>query len=193
MKTFLISGVSAIALAGMALAVPFEDADTDGNGTISLSELQAIDPAASEAEFTLYDVNLDGELDEDEYAAWRVATQGEADPLFDEPVTGDPLIDDPMADEDPVDLEEVPADPYEPSMEKSLLKADEHDEEDEDGKDEYAGDEAHGESDAEYAGGDASYDSDADADEITDELNEEQADDLEETAEEDGDGNDPWK
>lgn len=162
MKTFLISGVSALALAGMALAVPFEEADTDGDGRISFEELQAVDANTTEAEFTLYDIDLDGGLDEDEYAAWRVATQGaEPQPMFDEPMTQD----------EPIDLEEVPADPYEPSLEKSF------DEEDE--KDEYAGDH--------------DRDSDADEDEITEELNEEQADDLESDADEDGDEAEPWK
>ncbi|WP_429911847.1 hypothetical protein [Glycocaulis sp.] len=189
MKTFLISGVSALALAGMALAVPFEEADTDGDGRVSLEELQAIDPATTEAEFTLYDVDLDGGLDEDEYAAWRVATQGDAQPdPFSDPMTDDPLQDDPMADEDPVDLEEVPADPYGPSLNKSL---DEHDDKDEYGdeeRDEHA-DDAYSVPDAAFDRDDVDYDRDADEDDITDELNEEQADALEE----DGDESDPWK
>lgn len=193
MKTFLISGVSALALAGMALAVPFEEADTDGDGRVSLEEIQAIDPATTEAEFTLYDVDLDGGLDEDEYAAWRVATQGDAQPdPFADPMTDDPLADDPMADEDPVDLEEVPADPYGPSLDKSL---DEHDDKDEYGdeeRDEHA-DNAYSVPDAAFDRDDAGYDGDADADEITEELNEEQAEDLESDADEDGDESDPWK
>lgn len=193
MKTFLISGVSALALAGMALAVPFEEADTDGDGQISLSEVQAIDPATTEAEFTLYDVDLDGGLDEDEYAAWRVATQGDAQPdPFADPMTDDPLADDPLANEDPADLEDVPADPYEPSMEKSL---DDHDDKDEYGdeeRDESAADE-YSVPDAAYDRDDVDYDRDADADEITEELNEEQAEDLESDADEDGDENEPWK
>jgi len=137
MKTFLISGVSALALAGTAFAAPFEDADADGDGVVSLSEVQAIDSATSEAEFTLYDVDLDGGLDEDEYATWRVATQGEdeaaddagddadtdseepmlddadagepvvEEPMTDEPMAEDPLADDPLADDPLADSEPV--------------------------------------------------------------------------------------
>ncbi len=122
MKTFLISGVSALALAGMALAVPFEEADTNGDGQISFEELQAIDPATSEAEFTLYDVNLDGFLDEDEYAAWRVATQRDAEPApLDEPL----MTDEPLEDEFEMP-EQDDADAYEPSLQKSLTKSDDH-------------------------------------------------------------------
>lgn len=198
MKTFLISGVSALALAGMALAVPFEEADTDGDGRISLSELQAIDPDTTEAEFTLYDVDLDGGLDENEYAAWRVATQGadpeprfdepQSDEEFDEPQFDEPVIDDPMTEDEPADLEEVPADPYAPSIEKSFQE--------EEDKDEYARDEAH---DDDYSVSDAAFDrddvtdSDADEDEITEDLNEQQAEDLEYDADEDDDENEPWK
>lgn len=201
MKTFLISGVSALALAGMALAVPFEEADTDGDGQISLSEIQAIDPNTTEAEFTLYDVDLDGGLDEDEYAAWRAATQRDAEPdPFADPMTDDaddlddpfaaedPLADDPVPQEDPVDLEEVPADPYQKSFD------------DEEDKDEYADEERDAFADDEYSVPDAAFDRDdvdhdrdADEDEITEELNEEQAEDLESDADEDGDESEPWK
>lgn len=126
MKTFLISGVSAFVLAGAAMAVPFEDADTDGDGRISFEELQAVDPMVTEAEFTLYDVNLDGHLDEDEYAAWQIATQRDAEPA---------PLDEPLADE--FDMPEEPVDETEPfqpdpSLEKSLLKSDEHDEDEKD-------------------------------------------------------------
>lgn len=193
MKTFLISGVSALALASMAFAAPFEEADTDGDGRISLSEVQALDSATTEAEFTLYDVDLDGGLDEDEYAAWRVATQGDAEADYStDPVMDDPMADDPMAEEDPVELEDVPADPYEPSAEKSL---DDHGDKDEYGDEdrEEGGEGDYSESDAAYGEGDVSHDDDADADEITEDLNEEQAEDLESDADEDGDENEPWK
>ncbi len=139
MKTFLISGVSAFVLAGAAMAVPFEEADTDGDGRISFEELQAVDPMVSEAEFTLYDVNLDGYLDEDEYAAWRIATQRDAEPApLDEPLTDDPLVDEFDLPEEPVD-EAEPFEP-EPSLEKSLMKSDEPPAEDRWG-DEYDDDE----------------------------------------------------
>lgn len=164
MKTFLISGVSALALAGMALAVPFEEADTDGDGRISFEELQAIDPATSEAEFTLYDVNLDGYLDEDEYAAWRVATQRDAEPApVDEPL----MSDEPLEDEFEVP-EQDDADAYEPSLEKSLTKSDEH-----------------------RYGDDKDEEEEEDEDAVTERLNEEQAEELE-PAEEDGEEERPW-
>jgi hypothetical protein len=119
MKTFLVSGVSAFVLAGAAMAVPFEDADTDGDGRISFEELQAVDPMVTEAEFTLYDVNLDGHLDEDEYAAWQIATQRDAEPA----PLDEPLIDEFDMPEEPVD-ETEPFQP-DPSLEKSLMKSDE--------------------------------------------------------------------
>ncbi|MGY6661193.1 MAG: hypothetical protein ACXIVO_02635 [Glycocaulis sp.] len=199
MKTFLISGVSALALADMALAVPFEEADTDGDGRVSLEEIQAIDPATTEAEFTLYDVDLDGGLDEDEYAAWRVATQGDTQPdpfadpmtddaLQDDPLQDDPLQDDPLAQDDPVDLEEVPADPYQ----KSFRDDDEKDEYRDEERDESAAD-GYTVPDAAFDRDDVDYDRDADEDEITEELNEAQAEELESDADEDGDENEPWK
>lgn len=217
MKTFLISGVSALALAGTAFAAPFEEADTDDDGVISLSEVQAIDPATSEAEFTLYDVDLDGGLNQDEYATWRVATQGddETDPYVDEPmlddpdardpVGGDTMIDDqdledpladdpmtsdPLADSEPADLEDVPEEPYEPSPEKSF--------DDEEDKGEYTGEvpasTSHTfESEAEkLAFADDHGDDDESDDESGDESEDEYGDDAD-TDDEDGERNEPWK
>jgi len=68
MKTFLLTlgAVSALAagpvLAGDA-AVP---GDSDGNGTLSLAEVQAMYPTVTEAVYTAADVNHDGVLDEGE-------------------------------------------------------------------------------------------------------------------------------
>lgn len=198
MKTFLISGVSALALAGMALAVPFEEADTDGDGRISLEELQAVDANTTEAEFTLYDIDLDGGLDEDEYAAWRAATQQDAAP---DPVLDEPEFDEPMTQDEPVDLEEVPADPYAPSLEKSFQEAEEDKDEyarDEDQDDPFAVDEGFAQDEG-YEPSDFALDrddvSDPDAheDEITDDLNEQEAERLDDEAAEDGDEEEPWK
>lgn len=216
MKTFLISGVSALALAGMALAVPFEDADTDGDGSISLSEIQAIDPATTEAEFTLYDVDLDGGLDEDEYAAWRAATQRDAQPdPFAEPMEDDVLTDDelweepttvdPLTDELPTEAPAATADPraddaYAPEEPQELEDPERNpfsgdkSFDDEERKDEYARDESdEHEFDAAFGRDDVDYDSDADGDEIIEQLNEAQAEELESEAEEDGDESEPWK
>lgn len=183
MKTFLISGVSAFVLAGAAMAVPFEEADTDGDGRISFEELQAVDPAVTEAEFTLYDVNLDGYLDEDEYAAWRIATQRDTDPApLDEPLVDDPLVDEFETPEEPME-EPEPFDP-EPSLEKSLTKSDEHGYGDDEDKDEDR------DRDGGYGEGYGSDDEDElDEDEITEQLNEEQAEELDE---EDGGEERPW-
>jgi hypothetical protein len=93
MKKFLISTVSAVAFAGAAMATPFEDVDIDGDGEVSLEELQAVDPNVTEAEFTLYDTDLSGGLDQEQYDSWRVATQGEGealDPMAEEPVYEEP-------------------------------------------------------------------------------------------------------
>jgi len=201
MKTFLISGVSALALAGTAFATPFEDADTNDDGSVSLSEVQAIDPATSEAEFTLYDVDLDGELNEEEYATWRVATQGEGeseseymyeqpetdDPVMDEPMTEDPMDDDPLADSEPADLDEVPDEPYEPSPEKSFT--------DDEDKGEYTGEapepNSHSfENEAEKLAYADEYGDDHGDDE---ESEDEESDDYDDTDEEDGEESDPWK
>ena len=145
MKTFLISTVSALAFAGAAMAQNFSDADTDESGGISLEELQAVDPNVTEAEFTLYDTDLSGELDEDQYEEWRVAIQGaersvpEVDPA-DEAEDGD------EGDGEAEDSSEEPADepaeePAEDPAEEPMLaqddeSEDEHDQSEDSGEEE---------------------------------------------------------
>lgn len=113
MKKFLISTVSAVAFAGAAMATPFEDVDTDGDGNISLEELQAVDPNVTEAEFTLYDTDLSGDLDEEQYEAWRVATQGEGEAV-------DPMAEEPAYEEPTEEFSEEPIDEFseEPAYEE---------------------------------------------------------------------------
>lgn len=61
--------VSSLALAqGPALPV-FADLDADGNGSVSLAELQAVIPFIMEEAFTAADVDGSGELSEEEFTA----------------------------------------------------------------------------------------------------------------------------
>jgi hypothetical protein len=131
MKKFLISTVSAVAFAGAAMATPFEEVDVDGDGEVSLEELQAVDPNVTEAEFTLYDTDLSGALDEEQYDAWRVATQGEGEAV--DPMTEEPAYEEPTDEfsEEPIDeFSEEPAyeDPLdEPAYEEPGISIQEDD------------------------------------------------------------------
>lgn len=71
-RQVLISTIAAAAFAGAAFAEPpmFDTVDTDGDGAITLSEAQAVAPELTEDEFSAYDVNADGGLDQGEFEAW---------------------------------------------------------------------------------------------------------------------------
>lgn len=136
MKTFLISTVSALAFAGAAMAQDFSEADADESGGISLEELQDIDPNVTEAEFTLYDTDLSGELDEDQYEEWRIAIQGaeRSVPEFEpEDDAEDGEADDGENDSEESDDADEPVDEAEePAEDPSLSQDDWEDEESED-------------------------------------------------------------
>lgn len=136
MKTFLISTVSALAFAGAAMAQDFSEADADESGGIDLEELQDIDPNVTEAEFTLYDTDLSGELDEDQYEEWRVAIQGAERSAPDVDPEDDAEDEDEDADDENGDSEES----GEESEDPSLTQDDWDDEEPEDGEDEESDD-----------------------------------------------------
>lgn len=69
------SVVTALAVLGLTTAVAFaqEVQDTDGNGTYSLEELQAVYPDLTAEGFGLIDANGDGAVDADELAAAQAA------------------------------------------------------------------------------------------------------------------------
>lgn len=53
--------------------VNFADVDADGSGGLSLAEVQAVAPSATQEQFTAYDTDGSGELSEAEFAAWLSA------------------------------------------------------------------------------------------------------------------------
>lgn len=65
-------------LAGAAHAqgADFATLDQDGSGGLSLQEVQAAIPSATEEEFAKYDADGSGELSESEFSAW-IATRGQ--------------------------------------------------------------------------------------------------------------------
>jgi len=70
MKTFALTAAVAALAAAPVLASNFAaEVDADGNGTLSLEELQIAYPALTEETFAQIDVNADGEADMEEVAA----------------------------------------------------------------------------------------------------------------------------
>jgi hypothetical protein len=77
-RTLLITSVAAaLGLAGAATAADFTEVDADANGLVSLQEVQAIAPDVTEDEFSSYDGDADGSLNEDEFATWDAAANAE--------------------------------------------------------------------------------------------------------------------
>lgn len=74
-RQFLISTIAVAAFAGAAFAEApmFETVDVDGDGLVSLTEAQAVAADLTEEAFAAFDLNTDGGLDTEEFAAW-VAT-----------------------------------------------------------------------------------------------------------------------
>ncbi|MBD8066626.1 EF-hand domain-containing protein [Devosia sp. PTR5] len=65
MKKLILSSVVLLGLSGAAVAqtpMAFADVDTDGNGTISFTELQAVWPTLTQEEFDAADTSGTGEL-----------------------------------------------------------------------------------------------------------------------------------
>ncbi|MFK7752454.1 MAG: hypothetical protein AB8B51_07880 [Sedimentitalea sp.] len=67
MKTTLLSVVAVLGLSVAAYAAT--EADANGDGMLTLDEVQAVFPEISTDTFTAMDVNADGALDGDEVAA----------------------------------------------------------------------------------------------------------------------------
>lgn len=77
MKKFLmITAISALGATG-AMAGDLTDLDTDGDGLLSLEEVQAEKPEVTEDDFNSYDADGDGFLNEDEFTAWKDAKKSE--------------------------------------------------------------------------------------------------------------------
>lgn len=80
MKTTLTTvAVAGLLLGGAAFAAEFSDVDADQSGLLSLEEVQAVAPDVTEDEFTSYDGDANGGLDEGEFEIWEAAT-GQAQP-----------------------------------------------------------------------------------------------------------------
>ena len=79
-NTLMISFAAALGLSGAALAqndITLADIDANDDGVLNLEEVQAAAPEVTEVEFTAYDTNADGSLDEDEFQAWLDYKAGE--------------------------------------------------------------------------------------------------------------------
>ncbi|MGR3322472.1 MAG: hypothetical protein ACU0DK_11120 [Pseudooceanicola sp.] len=73
MKKFLVA-FSVLALSGAAAtAMTIEEVDSDGDGGLSLSEVQAAQPEITEEMFTEADTDADGMLNAEEVAAAQEA------------------------------------------------------------------------------------------------------------------------
>ena len=71
MKPILLSAIVAAGLASPSWAAT--EIDADGDGMLSLEEVQAVYPDVTEEQFTEMDVNGDGALDDDEVTAAQEA------------------------------------------------------------------------------------------------------------------------
>lgn len=80
-KTLLISAAAALGVAGGALAAEFTEVDQNGDGQLSMEEVQTVAPNITEDEFSSYDGNADGALNENEFAIWEAASGQEEQPL----------------------------------------------------------------------------------------------------------------
>ncbi len=78
--TLMTAAVAGVLLGGAAFAAEFSEVDADSSGILSLEEVQAVAPDVTEDEFTSYDGDADGGLNEDEFAIWEAAT-GQDQPL----------------------------------------------------------------------------------------------------------------
>jgi hypothetical protein len=73
MRIRLTALAAVLALAGgtaVAQDDQFAQLDADGSGGLSLSEVQAVLPQATETEFAQYDADQSGELSASEFGAW---------------------------------------------------------------------------------------------------------------------------
>lgn len=79
MKTFAALTSAAALLTGAAIAGEMTDYDTDGDGLLSLEEVQTAKPEVTEDAFNSFDEDGDGFLNEDEYDAWKESMKEDDD------------------------------------------------------------------------------------------------------------------
>jgi len=69
-KTLItLAGLAAMSLPALAMGEAVVELDTNGDGMLSIEEVQAVYPDVSDATFAEADVNADGLLDEAEVTA----------------------------------------------------------------------------------------------------------------------------
>jgi len=75
MKTIIAAtALAAFATAPLALAetgMGFSDIDANGDGALTLAEIQAVNPDVTEAKLSAYDTNGDMQLSQAEFDAWK--------------------------------------------------------------------------------------------------------------------------
>ena len=69
MKTILTTTAAILALATPSLAVSLSELDANGDGVVTLKEVQAVYPEITAKEFSTVDTNGDGSVDEKEVRA----------------------------------------------------------------------------------------------------------------------------
>jgi hypothetical protein len=72
-KAFLVAAAAALGVAGAVIAAEFKDVDKNSDGRVSLEEVKVVMPNITEDEFSSYDGNADGSLNENEFAIWEAA------------------------------------------------------------------------------------------------------------------------
>lgn len=75
-KIVAITALAAFLAAPVALAgekATFASLDTDANGALSLTEIQAAKPEVTAEKVAKYDADANGELSEAEFDAWKAA------------------------------------------------------------------------------------------------------------------------
>lgn len=65
----VVAGIAFTAGAALAQDARFDAADADADGSVTLTELQAVFPDVTAEQFMTADANGDGALDRDEFAA----------------------------------------------------------------------------------------------------------------------------
>ncbi|MDO5758659.1 MAG: EF-hand domain-containing protein [Rhodobacterales bacterium] len=69
MKTMLMTSAAVLALAAPSWAASVSDLDTNGDGAVTLEEVQAAAPDVTAEEFEAMDTNADGSLSDEELGA----------------------------------------------------------------------------------------------------------------------------
>lgn len=73
MKTILTTTAAVLALSAPSWAASVSELDGDGDGAVSLEELQTAYPEITAVEFAEMDTNADGALDDEEISAAKEA------------------------------------------------------------------------------------------------------------------------